>query len=108
MTYRVEFSFRALHDLEILYVEKNVAESQAAWRWFNGLEKAVEGLATLSHRCPIAPEAQRANRELRNLLYGNKPHIYRVIYEVDEPNRLIKVFHIRHGARPVPGPSEIL
>jgi len=107
MTYLVELSIRALHDLEILYIEKNVAESQAAGRWFNGLETAIEGLAKLPDRCPIAPEAQRANRELRNLLYGKKPHIYRVIYEIDESRRMIKVFHIRHGARrPLQAPEQ--
>jgi hypothetical protein len=38
MTYLVEFSARASRDLEILYKEKNAAESQAAARWYNGLE----------------------------------------------------------------------
>jgi hypothetical protein len=37
MAYRVEFAARAARDLEILYVEKNAAESQAAARWFNDL-----------------------------------------------------------------------
>jgi hypothetical protein len=44
MTYRVELARRAVRDLEILYVEKNAAESHAAARWYNGLEKAVYAL----------------------------------------------------------------
>ena len=99
MTYRVEFSIRALLDLEVLYFEKNVAESIAAARWFNGLQDAIEGLAALPHRCPFAPERIGENCELRQLLYGKKPHIYRVIYEVNEKQRMVKVFHIRYGAR---------
>ena len=98
MTYLVEFSIRALHDLEVLYFEKNVADSRSAEQWLNGLQDAIDGLASLPNRCPPAPEGQGAKRELRHLLYGKKPHIYRVIYEVDESRRMVRVFHIRHGA----------
>ncbi|HMD15027.1 MAG TPA: hypothetical protein VKH18_00060 [Terriglobales bacterium] len=79
MTYVVEFAVGAVRDLEMLYVEKNAAESLAAARWFNGLEQAVYALASHPQRCPFAPEARRAKRKLRHLLYGKKPHVYRVI-----------------------------
>ncbi len=99
MTYLVEFAARAVRDLEILYLEKNAAESHAAARWYNELELAVYGLASYPQRCPVAPEARRMKRELRNLLYGRKPHVYRVIYEVDEGRQAVSVLTIRHGAR---------
>jgi plasmid stabilization system protein ParE len=99
MPYLVEFAARAARDLEILYVEKNAAESHAAARWFNELELAVYALASYPHRRPVAPEARRMKRELRNLLYGKKPHVYRVIYEVDEGRQAVLVLTIRHGAR---------
>jgi len=82
MAYRIEIADRAARDLEALYVEKNAAGSQAASRWYNGLEEAVSALAVYPHRCPAAPEARKLRRELRHLLYGKKPHVYRVIYEV--------------------------
>jgi len=99
MTYLVEFAARAVRDLEILYAEKNVAESHAAAHWYNGLEQAVRALAMYPNRCPVAPEARKAKRKLRQLLYGKKPHVYRVIYEVDEVHQAVWVLHIRHGAR---------
>jgi toxin ParE1/3/4 len=99
MTYRVEFTARASRDLESLYEEKNAAESRAAARWFNGLEEAVGALASFPYRCPAAPEARKTIRKLRHLLYGKKPHVYRVIYEVDERRQTVSVLHIRHGAR---------
>jgi len=99
MTYLFESAARAARDLEILYVEKNAAESQAAAHWYNELELAVYALASYPHRCPVAPEARRMKRELRNLLYGKKPHVYRVIYEVDEGRQAVLVLTIRHGAR---------
>ena len=99
MPYLVEFAARAARDLEILYVEKDTAESHAAARWYNNLELAVYTLASHPHRCPVAPEARRMKRELRHLLYGKKPHVYRVIYEVDEGRQAVLVLTIRHGAR---------
>ena len=99
MAYHVEFAVRAARDLEILYVEKNATESQAAARWYNGLEEAVYALGTHPNRCPVAPEARKLKRKLRHLLYGNKPHIYRVIYEVEEQRQTVWVLTIRHGAR---------
>jgi toxin ParE1/3/4 len=99
MAYHVEFAERATRDLEALYVEKNAAESQAASRWYNGLEEAVYELATYPNRCPEAPEARKLRRELRHLLYGKKPHVYRVIYEVDERRQTVRVLTVRHGVR---------
>jgi toxin ParE1/3/4 len=99
MTYRVEFTARASRDLEFLYEEKNAAESHAAARWFNGLEEAVYALASFPYRCPVAPEARKTKRKLWHLLYGKKPHVYRVIYDVDERQHTVSVLHIRHGAR---------
>jgi toxin ParE1/3/4 len=99
MTYAVELATRAVRDLEVLYVEKNAAESLAAADWYNGLEQAVYALASYPHRCPVAPEARRLKRRLRHLLYGKKPHVYRVIYEVDEGRQAVWVLTIRHGAR---------
>jgi mRNA-degrading endonuclease RelE of RelBE toxin-antitoxin system len=32
-------------------------------------------------------------------LYGKKPQTYRVIYEIDEQRRTVRVLTIRHAAR---------
>ena len=95
MAYLVEFTARAARDLESLYEEKNAAESVAATRWYNGLEEAVYTLAEYPRRCSVTPESVK----LRHLLFGNRPHIYRVIYRVLEKQNIVQVLHIRHGAR---------
>ena len=99
MTYRVELAHRAVRDLEILYLEKNAAESLPAAGWYNGLEEAVYALAIYPYRCPIAPETRKLKQKLRHLLYGSKPHVCRVIYEIDELRHTVWVLTIRHGAR---------
>ena len=99
MIFHVELAARAVRDLVMLYEEKNVAGSRAAWRWFNGLERAVRSLETNPLRCPAAPESLNSKRRLLHLLYGKKPHIYRVIFELDQRNSRLLVLTIRHGAR---------
>ena len=99
MVFRVELTARAIRDLEILYLEKNAAESPDAARWYNGLEQAVYTIEMHPDRCPSAPEARRVKRQLRHLLYGAKPHVYRVIFEVDAQRHTVWVLTIRHGAR---------
>ena len=51
------------------------------------------------NRCPVAPETRKLKRNLRHLLYGKKPHVYRVIYEIEEQRQTVWVLTIRHGAR---------
>ena len=46
-----------------------------------------------------AAEQQALERLLRHLLYGKKPHVYRVLYEVEEQKQTVWVLTIRHGAR---------
>lgn len=107
IAFRVELTARAIRDLEILYLEKSAAESPDAARWYNGLEQAVYTLEKRPDRCPNAPEARRAKRKLRHLLYGAKPHIYRVIFEVDAQQHIAWVLTIRHGARKPLGAGDL-
>jgi toxin ParE1/3/4 len=106
MAYRVELTGRAKRDLKYLYLKINAAESLAAGRWFNGFEDAISGLARNPRRCPVAPEGRRAKRPLRHLLYGNKPHVYRALYEIDEAHQAVQVLTIRHGAMEEAPPDE--
>lgn len=111
MTYRVELTGGAARDLNMLYEEKHAAESRAAARWFNGLENAVYTLETYPLRCAAAPESKKAKRPPRHLLhgkklYGKKPHIYRVLYEIDERKK-VQVLTIRHGALEPMEPAEL-
>ena len=81
-----------------LYQQISADDSAAATRLFNGLEKAIYTLEQLPRRCPVAPESKRAKRRLRQLLYGAKRDVYRVIYEIDESRKVVWVLTIRHAA----------
>jgi toxin ParE1/3/4 len=95
MAYLVRIASRAERDLVSLYAEINASGSAAAQRWYAGLKKAILSLALQPNRCSVTPE----NKRLRHLLYGRKPHVYRVIYRVNDRRKQVDVLHIRHGAK---------
>jgi toxin ParE1/3/4 len=95
MTYLVNITFRAERDLARLYEDIHAECSDAALKWYWGLKEAILSLEELPYRCPVT----RENGEVRHLLYGHKPHIYRVLYRVLEGQKQVEVLHIRHGAR---------
>jgi plasmid stabilization system protein ParE len=80
------------------YEEIEAGHSAAALKWYLGLKKAILSLDERPNRSP----AMRTSGKLRQLLYGRKPHVYRVIYRVLERKRQVEVLHIRHGARRKP------
>lgn len=95
MAYLISITSRAQRDLAELYEEINAECSQAALEWYRGLKDAILSLEEQPNRCAVT----REKAGLRHLLYGNKPHIYRVIYRVRKRNKHVEVLHIRHGAR---------
>jgi toxin ParE1/3/4 len=95
MAYIVNFTERAERDFASLYEEIDAGNSAAALKWYKGLKRAILSLEELPYRCPMT----RAKDQIRHLLYGKKPHIYRVLYRVLETRQQVEVLHIRHGAR---------
>lgn len=95
MPYLVNLTVRAERDLALVFDAINAEHSAAALNWYWGLKEAILSLEEQPNRCPETPE----NARLRHLLYGKKPHIYRVIFRVTEKSKEVDVLHIRHGAR---------
>ena len=91
MTYRVKIMPRAQRDLVGIYGRIGADTSDAALAWYRGLRDAIRTLKNTPNRCAATPE----DSTIRHLLYGNKPHIYRVL----ERQKQVDVLHIRHGAR---------
>jgi plasmid stabilization system protein ParE len=98
MAFRVEISAQAASDAEAI-LEWLMSEhaGDTGIRWFLALEDAIASLATFPARCPIATESARFPFEVRQLLYGHKPHVYRILFAID--GQTVNVLHIRHGRR---------
>jgi plasmid stabilization system protein ParE len=98
MAFRVEPTARARQDLDdILGWLLAQGAGETGLRWFFKLEEAIASLAEFPHRCPLAPEDKEFAFEVRQLLYGRKPHQYRVLSTID--GETVVVLHIRHGRR---------
>lgn len=100
MAYRVELTPRATADADgaALYIRQY--SPKAASRWFDGLMRAVLSLEEMPQRCARAPEAEILGVDLRQLLYGKLRSVYRIVFRVyEEPEPVVRVVAIRHGAR---------
>jgi toxin ParE1/3/4 len=95
MQYLVRLTDRAVRDLEAIYEFIEADTSIAAHAGFQELAEAIHGL----ERYPERGAATLENKKLRQLIFGNKPDLYRVIYAIDKRNASVNILHIRHGAR---------
>ena len=96
MTYEV-VSRPAQNEMDEAY-EWLISETEEhAPRWYNGLIDAIQSLEKVAKRCPLAPDDTKPHEELRQLLYGNKRHAYRIIVAIRGSK--VYVLHVRHAAR---------
>ena len=72
-------------------------DAEAAIRWYNRLREVVFSLDTFPERCPLAPESEFFNLEIREIFHGRRQHKYRILFTVSEGE--VHVLHARHGAR---------
>lgn len=102
MKFRVEVSAQAETDAEaIIHWLLSQGAGETGIRWFLAMEDAVATLATFPERCPLAPESARFPFEVRQLLYGRSPHVYRILFMIERET--VKILHIRHARRrPIP------
>ena len=98
MAFSVEVSDQAVQDAdEILGWLLSEHAGDTGIRWFVGLSEAIQSLSDFPERCPLAAESIRFPFEVRQLLYGNRPHVYRILFTID--GDVVNILHIRHGRR---------
>ena len=98
MAFRVKTTAQAKRDLDdILERLLSQAAGETGLRWFQGLHQAIATLADSPQRCALAPENAVFPFEVRHLLYGRKPHVYRIIFTIED--NTVSVLHIRHERR---------
>jgi plasmid stabilization system protein ParE len=99
MNYRVVILPEAEREMEqaSLWIAEQAPQRAAAW--LRGLRAAIATLRTHPRRCPVAPENAFLPGEIRQLLYGRRPHVYRVLFEVRDEEQTVTILHVVHGAR---------
>ena len=97
MNYGVIIQPDAQREIEESYAWLIPRSPQNAPRWLDGLNQAVQSLQQLPQRCPLAPENDAFDYEVRQLLYGKRPGVYRILFTIHED--FVHILHIRHAAR---------
>jgi plasmid stabilization system protein ParE len=98
MTYRVVLTARAERDRDAAYAwyADNYSLDFAA-RWYAGLTNAIRSLPANPLICGLAHENDKFPFEVRELLFGGRPHKHRVLFTMHDD--LVSVLHIRHSAQ---------
>ena len=97
MTYRVIIQPRAETEADEAFQWLFDRSPEAAIRWYRGLREAIESLSTEPLRRGLAPENDLFAPEIRQLLYGRRSGIYRILFTVR--GDVVSVLSVHHGAR---------
>jgi plasmid stabilization system protein ParE len=98
MTYRIAIEATAEREIRAIvrWKTENASPTVAA-RWYNGLLKKVATLRTHPTRCPIAAENDKFPFEIRELLYGRRRGVFRVIFTILDDT--VCILFVHHGAQ---------
>lgn len=105
MTFCIELQPRAEREIGQGYLWLGKRSPHRAARWLIGLHRALASLAMHPTRCSLAPEADVFEEEIRQLLYGKKPNVWRILFVIRAPTVLILC--VRHASRPFLGLGEL-
>src|SRR5207249_2633900 len=106
MPYRVSITRRALREVDAALAWLTERSPAAAARWHGRLLGAIDSLESNPERCPAAPENDwYAGGEIRQLLYGRRGGIYRILFEVRGDT--VVILRVRHRAQDVLEPGDL-
>ncbi len=67
---------------------ENLAE-----KWIWGLSQTISSLSKFPERCPTIPESESFDVEVRQIIYGKKPHTYRILFSIQ--NEKVYILRVR-------------
>ena len=98
MRYQVRMTAKALRDAEDTLRWFDERHSSAAGtRWLAQLMAKIDALEIHPDRCGLAAEAEEVGVELRQLLFGKRRGVYRILFIIR--GRTVEIVRIRHSAR---------
>ncbi|MDJ1184705.1 type II toxin-antitoxin system RelE/ParE family toxin [Roseofilum casamattae] len=107
MEFQVQISKSAEIEIERAYEwlkERNPSYSD---RWFRELMDKLATLQAQPRRCALAIENDAFSEDVRQLLYGKPPQVYRILFVIR--NDIVYVIHVRHSKQApltAPDPDE--
>ena len=105
MKYNVILMPRAIRDLDNAYFWAAQRAPRTAARWFNRFHASLRTLSTNPERCALAPEAELVRSEIRQLLFGKRPSVWRALFTIESQE--VRVLHVRRAAMENATPDEL-
>ncbi len=102
MAYKVRLTAPAEFDAYTAFERIREAAPRSAEKWLHGLFAAIQTLEEMPARCLFIPEVDELGYPARQLLYGKRTGIYRIIFDIEEEaeeGQRVRVLRIWHGAR---------
>lgn len=62
-----------------------------AEKWLFGMSQSITSLSKIPERCPVSSESEAFDVIVHQLIYGKKPHTYRILFSIQND----KVFILR-------------
>lgn len=97
MTHQVRIHRIARLDLRDAYEWAHERAPKTVDLWFDRFREAIRSLESQPERCPLAAENRRVSLEVRELHFGRRPNVFRVIFHID--GNCVRVLRIRRGQR---------
>jgi plasmid stabilization system protein ParE len=105
MPYRVEVTDTAYAEIARAYAWRAEQSASAARRWQDALFHVIDSLVNDPVRHPLAPEADWYGGSLRQLLFGKRRGVYRVLFRIR--GQRVQVLRVRHHAQDLLRPGEL-
>ena len=106
MTFRVRLTAKAEADVDrVLRWFQEQQASAAGGRWFARLMAKIDTLETHPERCGLADESDELGVEIRELLFGKRHGVYRILFKIEE--RTVQILRVWHGARERVSPEDL-
>ncbi|MDB5296744.1 MAG: plasmid stabilization system protein [Phycisphaerales bacterium] len=99
MSYAVRMTPTAEAQLAAAYQYLHDRAPKSARQWLRDVYQAIDALEAMPLKFGVAPEAKYLGEPLRHRIVRS----HRIIYRVDESERVVQILYVRHGAQKVVG-----
>lgn len=97
MKHEIRIHRAAAVELQEIYAWAAEFAPRTVERWYARLRKAVKTLELSPQRCPKSFESRRVQFDVREFLFGRKPHVIRLLFVIE--NEVVHVLSMRRGQR---------
>jgi plasmid stabilization system protein ParE len=105
MPYPVDVTDMAYAEIARAYAWRAERSAAAARRWQDDLFQVIDALVNDPVRHPLAPEADWYGDSLRQLLFGKRRGVYRVLFRIR--GHRVQVLRVRHHAQDLLRPGDL-